>query len=465
MNQVPQDALGSVAASQPAPVGGWNTRDPLDGMPESDAVTMDNMFPEPSKVSLRNGFTSHATGMTGDVQTLAEFVEAGQSSCLIAAADNKIWDATSSGAASNITGSTTPSSDKWQTVNFGGVLVMVNGADVPQKVDTGPAVSDITYTGSGLTPADLIDVTSYKSRLYLVEKNTASVWYTAVDSAGGTVTEFALGSLLKRGGDLQWVSSWTRDSGSGSQDLLVLCSNKGEVLVYEGDNPGASNWSLFGRFFLPVPLGRRSKIEYGSDLLVITEQGVVPLSKVLAGNEEITLQFSFITDKIQDAFRSVAAARGTNFGWEGQLYPRGNFLLINIPVTENTSSHQYVMNTLTGAWCRFTGQDAFSWSLLSEELYFGGNGGVVYKSDNGSNDNGSNISVTLKTAFNFFNDRILEKRFVLARPHISSDTGTSFAFGLDVDFQDSAVAATVTATSETGMDWGDTWDTKECAGS
>jgi hypothetical protein len=454
--------LRSLSATVPPAIGGWNARDPLDGMAAQDAVVLDNFFPGPANVKLRNGFSSHATGVGSDeVETLVEFITEAGVSFLIATSATTIENATSSGAATDITGATTPTVGRWQTVNFRNNLIMVNGTDQPQRItESGgtPSVADAVYTGIS-DDADLVDVTSYKNRLYFVEKDSASVWYGAVDSVVGALTEFDVQSLFRRGGSIQWVSSWSRDSGSGSQDLLVICSVEGEVLVYQGTDPGNANWSLFGRFFIPVPIGRRSKINFGSDLLIITEQGVVPLSGILKGNEELTFEFTEITDKIQDAFRDVAVLRASNFGWEGILYPRGNYLLINIPIVEDGTSHQYVMNTLTGAWCRFTGQDASTWAVFNEELYFGATtGGIVYKADTGSSDNNANICPTLRQAFNFFNDRVLEKRFNLGRPLLTADNSLTFSFGVDVDFEVGSAVSETTTTGELGQDWGDAWD-------
>ena len=57
-------------ASLPAPVGGWNARDSLANMEPTDAVTLENLFPQTSNVVLRGGYAEHATGLGGQVQSL-----------------------------------------------------------------------------------------------------------------------------------------------------------------------------------------------------------------------------------------------------------------------------------------------------------------------------------------------------------------------------------------------------------
>ena len=69
-------------ASLPAPVGGWNARDSLANMAPPDAVTLDNLFPGVSSVSLRGGYSKHATGMTGQVEACSFTTQPEPTKCL-----------------------------------------------------------------------------------------------------------------------------------------------------------------------------------------------------------------------------------------------------------------------------------------------------------------------------------------------------------------------------------------------
>jgi hypothetical protein len=51
----------SAGKNIPAPVGGWNARDPIADMPARDAVFLDNFFPRASDVMLRPGSALLAT--------------------------------------------------------------------------------------------------------------------------------------------------------------------------------------------------------------------------------------------------------------------------------------------------------------------------------------------------------------------------------------------------------------------
>ena len=60
-------ALASQSLAQPisvpAPITGWNARDALDEMPATDAVLLDNWYPDAQGVVVRSGFTPYASGV------------------------------------------------------------------------------------------------------------------------------------------------------------------------------------------------------------------------------------------------------------------------------------------------------------------------------------------------------------------------------------------------------------------
>jgi hypothetical protein len=59
-------------ATIPAPIGGWNARDPIQAIPPTDAVTRDNFIPGTGGVALRTRFTSQVTGITDPIHSLME---------------------------------------------------------------------------------------------------------------------------------------------------------------------------------------------------------------------------------------------------------------------------------------------------------------------------------------------------------------------------------------------------------
>ena len=49
--------------------------------------------------------------------------------------------------------------------------------------------------------------------------------------------------------------------------------------------------------------------------------------------------------------------------------------MFNIPELAGEVSHQHIRNTITGAWCRFTGMNALHWATFGRRIFFGEAGG------------------------------------------------------------------------------------------
>ena len=97
------------------------------------------------------------------------------------------------------------------------------------------------------------------------------------------------------------------------------------------------------------------------------------------------------------------------------------------------------MNTITGAWCRFTGMEGINcWEIYNNQPYFATNDGKVYLWDTGSGDEVGDenlpITATVQTAFNYYETRGWIKRFTAIRPIITTDSTFSPGVGLNVDF-------------------------------
>lgn len=452
----------AVSASIPPPVRGLNTRDALASMKPDEAVTLDNWFPRGNDIVLRRGFDEHVTGFSAAVETLMEY-SGPTTRSLFAAAGTALYDATSAGAvgAALVSGL---GNARWQhtmfTTSGGAFLVAVNGADVALNYDgsawnTTPAIT-------GVSSADLIDVTAHKSRLWFVEKNSTNAWYLAVDSIGGAAASVNLGSVWRLGGKLKTIITLSNDSGAGPDDYLAFVSDHGEVAMYQGTDPSDANaWALVGVFHVGTPIGDRPAIQVGGDSALITDEGVVSLLKAMQ-LERSAQSTAAITDRISPTFAGYAQSNRTRFGWQAISYPGANYALFNVPLAGGTAV-QLVMNVLTGAWCRFTGQAASCWGLFGTSLYFGG-GAAVYRADTGRSDNGTAIAGDVKTAFNYFSNREQLKQFLMLRPAFTSNGVPSPSVALNVNFSDVAPTGTPSFSSS-GSQWDQSqWDSAQWGG-
>ena len=419
-------------ASLPAPVGGWNARDSLANMEATDAVTLENWFPSVSSVNLRGGYTQFATGISGQVETLMTY-SSGSSNKLFAIANGSIYNVTAGGAvgAAVVTGLT---NSKWEYVNIttagGSFLVAVNGVD-SALLYNGTTWSNPSITG--VSSADFDNVTLFKNRLWFVQHNSLKAWYLPVNNIGGAAEAFDLTSIAKLGGSITSFGAWTIDAGYGVDDNLVFVTSNGEIIVYRGTDPSsASTWALIGVWQLGAPVGHRCILKWGGDILILSLDGLLPLAQALQSSRldpRVAL-----SDKIQGAITEVTSTYQNNFGWQILYYAKRNALFINVPIAVG-QQQQFVMNTITKAWCNFTGWNANCWTIYNDEPYFGGNGFVGLAWDDNYIDNTSSITANALQAFNYYGSRGVKKYFTRARPSLFTDGVPSTFVGMNVDFQ------------------------------
>lgn len=392
------------------------------------------------------------------VETLAVW-QGPISSKLIAAAGGALWDVTSNEAATF--SKTSGTVNRWQwcnhTTSAGAYLFMVNGTDDPLHF-SGTAWTAPTITN--ITASNAIGVISHKKRLWFVLKDSTKGAYLGTEAIAGAASTFEFGSLFTRGGYLLAIATWTRDGGSGSDDYFVAISSRGQVAVYQGTDPAdATTWALVGVFDVPTPIGRRCFTRFGGDVLLTTVEGVFPLSQLLSVDQSQSDRVA-ISERISQAFNEAALSYQSLFGWEAVVYSKGTRLIVNIPTSENATAKQYVMNTLTGAWCEYDNHNANTWVVFNDNLYFAGNDGDVYRADTGRADIDRPISAVGQTAYSAFGAANI-KRFSMVKPLVTAAGTNRPALGLSADFVETSTLSTPIAAAATGgstWDGGQTWD-------
>jgi len=409
----------AVARSIPAPVGGWDTQNALASMPKDHAVILDNWIPRGSSIEVRRGFIEQCTGTADPVETLICYQ--GAADKIFAAAGAHIIDVTTAGALPSSSYASAATS-RWNYTNFandaGRFAILANGAQDPIKYD-GSTFSANAITGTSgaitLVPADLKFVMSHKFRLHFAEKSRLRVWFLDINAIAGAAKLLDLGPVFSEGGNFAGMGRLTLDGGQGPDDYAVYLTTRGQVAVFQGLDPSdANSWELVGVWQVPKPIGDRAVIQYGADLLILTEAGVFALSSILRvpPEEQGDKAMSYL---IGPTFAASASSYGANFGWQPVLYSgRGGLTIVNVPTAELGVSVQYVRANQGGGWCRFTGIDAFCWGIANGMIYFGSTAGV-YQWDIGASDNGEFIVPDVLPAFQDFGNRTITKVFTMVR--------------------------------------------------
>jgi hypothetical protein len=441
--------------TMPAPSKGWNARDPLPAMKPEYAITLDNMVPANGGVSLRRGYSVHATGLGTYIETLMEYAPPSGLNKLFAATPSAIYDVSASGAVGAAAVSSL-SNGRWQHVNFGATagnhLCLVNGADGLRTYD-GTSWTDRSASVTGATASTFSNIAVHASRLWFTQSGTLDAWYFDVAAVQGAATKLPLGPLCNLGGELVAIGSWTHDGGEGPDDYAVFVTSRGQVVVYQGTDPSsATTWTKVGVFRIGEPIGKRCLVKVGGDLGIITSQGVALLSALADVNVSGQGKLA-ITNTIANAFAQAYAICGSSFGWQVTDYPAGKLLIVNVPIAERVTTHQYVMDLDTGGWCRFKDINAGCWSLMGSGLYFGGHNGTVYRYGTEYLDDTNSIGFVVQTAFYDFKTPQM-KRFVAARPLVRAPEGYAVSIDLKVDYDTTPPSVTgAPVATEIGAVW------------
>ena len=391
-----------------------------------------------------------------DIETLAVY-ESGSTDKLIGFDSTGCYDFSTAGSPTQITNDGAAFTvGRWQWANHDGKIGFVNGTDAPKYYPNGSGnLDDMTLTGSGLTAANVIGIHTFKNRTWFWEDGSQDVWYSALNTMGGACTKFPLSRVGQFGGNLICMTTWTHDGGSGPDDYAVFIMSSGECIIYQGSSPAVGgDWALVGVYNIGEPLSIRSVAKYGGEVIIITRLDYVNLSHVLPGIEADSQR-----SKIVKGLRDAIGTGGSLWGWEATVYPKGQLAIFNVPTAAGTYD-QHVMNTVTGAWCRWTGINAHTWQVYDNRIFFGAADGYVYEFDSGNDDDGTGIESEMQTAWlpigGYGNKMITAVREFI---YTNADIDTVNTYSVDYeDFEEQPYPAAVdSASAEWGGPWGTPW--------
>lgn len=253
---------------------------------------------------------------------------------------------------------------------------------------------------TGVDTKDLSYVLSYKNRLWFIEKGTMNVWYLPVDSITGATTLLPLGGEFSLGGSLLFGHAWSLGYGSsgGLSDQITFFTDHGEVACYQGNDPSdPANWGMVGRYRLGPPLGPKSFIRAGGDLVIATSDGFVALSSII--QTDIAVQSSTaVSQAIQKEWNEEAELRGSN-PWCAITWPSRQMTVIALPTANQRPPQMWVINSGTGAWARFTGWSGTCMEVFRDRMFFGSQNGKLIEAYVGGSDLGLPYTATYVPVF------------------------------------------------------------------
>lgn len=439
--------------THPSPTGGLDLVSPIDNMEPSRALELVNVVPGSSAPKTRKGYDLFTTPQSGaQIGTLASLPLTDGTYKVVATTSNKFWDVTT-GTSAEITGATVPTSREWNSAVFANRLFFCNGVDTVQVYTGTGNAADSTF--SGVTLGNLINVSSYKERLYFVEKNTLKFWYGNTQAVGASaLTSYDLQYTFRRGGRLLFAGSWTNQLASTSADLFFACSSEGELLFYSGSYPGDANWSLVARFVIGKPLSYRSFLRVDNDVWIVTSQGIVPISQLFSVGAEAAVDT--VSLPVNPVIAQYAESIGFSHLWHGIHAPRERKVFIVIPISGSEIIY-LVYCTETKAWCRYelqNSKDGCAITVSSDVPFWASSDGKVFKGEYLYSDDGSTIPWSLRSAFSFYGSRGNYKAFKDLRPLLKGPGSLQVEIGIDTDFKREATLSPVTYSQGTFTPYG-----------
>ena len=388
----------------PAPVRGILANTPLfgsDAAPTSEAaILLYNLVPREFGCSVRKGSAEHATNIPfitdEEVRTIAEYSAPDGTRKLLAMSDSGIYDVAAGGAGAWVAEYAWPTpggASGWASAknftNDAGTHYLLVCDEINGYViyDGGTTAWRLPVGVTGPAVGDLVQAVEWQGRMWFVERDTGNAWYT--DTAGafeGAMSKLNMGNRFHKGGHLVALAVWTVDDGAGMDDKLVAISSGGDLLVWELGgtfNPAsASDLRLAGRWTVGVPpAGRRSLSQWGGDVAVMSDEGIVKVSALLGGVATINAD-SRITNDISRYFSFEMDPKVIERGWQFEINPKDRVAIVSVPTTDTELDQrpiQFVLSTNTGAWCMYRDLDMLCMESASDDFYFGTRDGRVMK--------------------------------------------------------------------------------------
>lgn len=161
---------------------------------------------------------------------------------------------------------------------------IVCGFGVPRLADY--PFTAWTKTTTTITAANIECGMSHRQRAF-VSDDYVFEWYAQdeqlVSGAAASAGVESLIGLFKKGETILRMFSMTVQPGNNTTNAAIFFGDKGSVLIYDGDYPGASNWQIVGKYVMPKPKARTSFCEIDGDIMVFTDRYAYWVSDLLAG--------------------------------------------------------------------------------------------------------------------------------------------------------------------------------------
>jgi len=436
---VPQQvAQAQKTITIPAPTRGIVLDENDAFMQPGAAIISENWAPTLRGIRLRGGSVVWTT-LPAAVVSGFEYVFGAVGQMFAATADT-LYDVTAGGTAIVVKAGQTSgnySASQMATIDGNNWLIAVNETgDAPLRLKNGATWVTLpasgaggdganTITGPGGIPAaKLCYVWKYRNRFFFIEVGSMNAWYLPINSVGGELNIIPLSGSATRGGKLVAGATWSVDAGDGIDDKCVFLSDQGEVLIFTGSNPGdPANWRQEGRYHISPPMGMNAILPLGGDLLIVTVDGIVPVSQAITKDAQ-QLELAMLTRPIKPLWRETVNAKRDK-PWSIRKWDEYGGIFVATPGGTAGNQNCLAANDATGAWTRFT-WDATCFLLLRGNMYFGTQSGKIMQADRTGYDDGVPYVCTLVGGWEMFQSHSQQVVWHQARAIFTAKAAESF---------------------------------------
>ena len=226
-----------------------------------------------------------------------------------------------------------------------GRAIIADGRDDPLTFDGTTFAPSAFTTETAVTQDEFDGIVAHHDRPYLWKRGgDLEFYYGDVGAVTGALQRFPLGRLGNITGSISEIASLTVDAGHGMNDVLAIMTSTGQVVIYEGLDPGdAQDWRLLSRIKVAPPASSRSFTQIGSDAWMLTTSGIISVGESL--RQGAMALVSKISRPILDEI-----LRAIEEGGDWQLHTSADSSFSVINRTYLGVSQQWVYYLESGSW-------------------------------------------------------------------------------------------------------------------
>lgn len=242
--------------------------------------------------------------------------------------------------------------------------VLADGNGAPLLFSQAGFSNSAFTTTTGVDPKTLDGVIGHQDRLFFWKTGgDLDFYYGDVGGVSGPLARFPLGRLGNITGTILCCKSLTVDAGHGMNDTLAIFTSTGNIVVYEGLNPGdTQDWRQLTRIKTAPPVSKDAFVEVGSDLWMLTASGVVSVQQTVRDSSLALV--STMSRAIQEKLVAQIAEGG-----EWSMHLSADALRVVINRVYKGVSAQFIYYTDSKSWSEAS-FPALRWHNLGRKTEF-----------------------------------------------------------------------------------------------